>query len=366
MSATYPFPDETRFQQLPEPFTLECGGTLHEITVAYHTWGVLNAARDNTVLVCHALTGSADVSAWWPGMLGVGRALDPTRDFILCSNALGGCYGSTGPADINPVTGRRYGGTFPSVTVRDMVQVQARLLDALGIEKLALVIGGSLGGMQVLEWAALYPERVAAIVAIGCSARQSPWAIGWSEVQRKAIFADPNWNGGNYSPASPPAVGLAAARAIAMLSYRHWQGLKARFGRKRRDDGRFDIESWLQHHGEKLVHRFDAASYVTLTRAMDSHDLGRRRGGWRNVLSAMDVPTLVVGIPTDILYPPEEQQELAVLLPRAQLEWLHSPHGHDAFLIETATLNRLLTEFHAHLARLKPRLVHKEILSCPV
>lgn len=299
------------------------------------------------MLVCHALTGSAEVDQWWPGLLGPGRALDPERDFILASNVLGGCYGSTGPGDLNPVTGRRYGGAFPAVSVRDMVRAQAALLDELGVARLALVIGGSLGGMQVLEWAALYPERVAAIVAIGCGARQSPWAIAWSEAQRQAIYADRNWCGGDYSRAAPPAAGLAAARAMAMLSYRHWREFQRRFGRRQREDGAFEIESWLRHHGDKLVRRFDAASYVTLTRAMDSHDLARDRGG----IPELSMPALVVGISSDLLYPLAEQQELAALLPNAKLALLDSPHGHDAFLIETATLDRQVREFCATLMR---------------
>ena len=347
MSTPASFSENTRFVQLDAPLTLECGAQLQEVTLAYRSWGRLNAARDNTMLVCHALTGSADVDQWWPGLLGTGRALDPVQDFVVCCNVLGGCYGTTGPGDINPVSGRRYGGAFPAVSVRDMVQAQARLLDELDIAKLALVIGGSLGGMQVLEWAALYPERVGAIVAIGCGARQSPWAIAWSEAQRQAIFADPNWRGGDYSPAAPPAAGLAAARAMAMVSYRHWREFQRRFGRQQREDGRFEIESWLRHHGDKLVRRFDAASYVTLTRAMDSHDLVRGRRG----VPALTAPALVVGISSDLLYPLAEQQELAALLPNAEFAVLDSPHGHDAFLIETARLDRQVQAFRATHAR---------------
>lgn len=345
------FSDETRFAQLSEPLTLECGARLHEVTLAYRSWGQLNATRDNAVLVCHALTGSADADQWWPGLLGPGRALDPEREFILCSNVLGGCYGSTGPGDINPATGRRYGGAFPVVSVRDMVRAQARLADELSIVRFALVIGGSLGGMQALEWAALYPERVSTLAAIGCGVRQSPWAIAWSEAQRQAIFADPNWRGGNYSPATPPIAGLAAARAMAMLSYRHWREFEKRFGR-RQCDGVFEISSWLRHHGDKLVKRFDAASYVTLTRAMDTHDLARDRSD----LSVLSMPALVVGITSDLLYPLAEQQELAALLPNAELEVLDSPHGHDAFLIETEQLNQLVAEFRT--SRTKAPALH--------
>lgn len=352
-------PDETRFVQLAEPLPLEGGVQLHEVTLAYRSWGRLNTARDNAVLVCHALTGSADVDQWWPGLIGPGQALDPERDFILCSNVLGGCYGSTGPGDINPSTGRRYGGAFPAVSVRDMVRAQAQLADELGIAQFALVIGGSLGGMQALEWAASFPERVGALVAIGCGVRQSPWAIGWSEAQRQAIFADPNWRGGNYSPATPPTAGLAAARAMAMLSYRHWREFAKRFGRRKRD-GAFEIESWLRHHGDKLVQRFDAASYVTLTRAMDTHDLARGRGD----LSDLSMPALVVGITSDILYPLVEQQELTALLRNAELEVLDSPHGHDAFLIETDRLNQRVAEFRAPRAKAASRGLVKESQPC--
>ncbi len=352
MSTDAPISDDTRFVQLAQPLPLECGTQLHEVTLAYRSWGRLNAARDNAVLVCHALTGLADVDQWWPGLLGPGRALDPERDFILCSNVLGGCYGSTGPGDVNPVTGRRYGSTFPAVSVRDMVRAQACLLDEFGIARLALVIGGSLGGMQALEWAALYPGRVGSTVVIGCGVRQSPWAIAWSGAQRQAIFADPKWTGGDYSPSAPPAAGLAAARAMAMLSYRHWREFEKRFGRLQRDDGVFEIESWLRHHGDKLTRRFDAASYVTLTRAMDTHDLTRDR----NDLAAVTAPALVVGIVSDLLYPLAEQQELAARLPNAELEVLDSPLGHDAFLIETDQLNQLVTGFRS--PRAKPPGLH--------
>jgi homoserine O-acetyltransferase/O-succinyltransferase len=359
MSAPAAFSAETHFVQLAEPLPLECGAHLHGVTLAYRSWGRLNTARDNAVLVCHALTGSADVDQWWPGLLGPGLALDPKRDFILASNVLGGCHGSTGPGDLSPVTGQRYGGTFPAVSIRDMVRAQAVLLDKLGIAKLALVIGGSLGGMQVLEWAALYPRRVAAIVAIGCSVRQSPWAIAWSEAQRQAIYADINWRGGDYSHTAPPVAGLAAARAMAMLSYRHWREFQRRFGRQQREDGVFEIESWLRHHGDKLVRRFDAASYVTLTRAMDSHDLARGRDG----VPVLSMPALVVGISSDLLYPPAEQQELAALLPNAKLALLRSAHGHDAFLMHTDVLSRRVLAFRASLSKTAQQ-ENPEFLQC--
>ena len=336
---------EARFLTLPEPVELEGGGTLPQVTVACRTWGRLNRAGDNAVLVCHALTGSADIEQWWPDLLGPGKALDPSRDFIVCSNVLGGCYGSTGPTSLSPDTGRRYGARFPAVTVRDLVQVQAALLDQLGVAELALVLGGSLGGMQVLEWAALHPDRVRAAAAISVGARQSPWCIALSEAQRQTIYTDARWRDGGYDPADPPAAGLAAARMAAMVSYRHWQEFDARFGREPAEAGGFQVESWLRHHGAKFTARFDAASYVALTRVMDSHDLGRGRGGVARALSALRVPLLVVGSSSDVLYTPDEQRELAWHVPGAELAWLESPHGHDAFLIETGRLDGLIRDF---------------------
>ncbi|MGE5624541.1 MAG: homoserine O-acetyltransferase MetX [Bacillota bacterium] len=341
---------DTRFRQFESPLRLESGAELPGVTVAYRSWGRLNAAGDNAVLVCHALTGSADVDQWWPGLLGPGRALDPERDFIVCSNVLGGCYGSTGPASLSPATGQRYGAAFPPLTVRDLVAAQARLLETLGVRTLALVVGGSLGGMQALEWAALFPKRVRAVAAVSVSARQSAWCIGLSEAQRHALYADPRWRDGGYDPADPPAAGLAAARMVAMCSYRHWGEFAARFGRESGPGG-FQVESYLRHQGRKFTQRFDAASYAALTRIMDSHDLGRDRGGVEAALASLDLPVLVVGSTSDLLYTPEEQRELARHLPAAELAWLDSAHGHDAFLIDTGALDALLRDFRARQAK---------------
>jgi len=345
MSAQPRLEDGTRSMALEDPVILESGVTLPQVTVAYRTWGRLNAARDNAVLVCHALTGSADADGWWSGLFGADRALDPTRDFIVCSNVLGSCYGSTGPTSLSPLTGARYGSSFPAVTVRDLVQVQAKLLDTLGIQELALVVGGSLGGMQALEWAALYPKRVRALAALSVGARQSPWCIGLSEAQRHAIYADARWRGGDYDPADPPLAGLAAARMAALCSYRHWDEFAMRFGRETAPDGGFQVEGYLRCQGEKFVQRFDASSYVALTRTLDSHDLGRGRGGVEAAVAAIDIPALIVGSQSDVLYTPDEQRELALHLPQAELAWLDSDHGHDAFLIDTETLDALLRHF---------------------
>ena len=321
------------------------------MSVAYRTWGRLDARGDNAVLVCHALTGSADVDRWWGALLGPGRALDPDHDFVVCSNVLGGCYGTTGPTSPRPGGRGRWGGDFPAVSVRDIVRVQAALLEALGVRRLRLVVGGSLGGMQVLEWALLFPERVEAIAPIAVSARHSAWCIGLSEAQRQAIYADPRWRGGRYPEGDGPEAGLAIARQIAMCTYRSRASLEARFSRSEDEAGGFAVAGWLRHHGRALVDRFDANTYVTLTKAMDTHDVGRGRGGWKEALAAVRVPTLVVSIDSDVLYPPVEQEELAAALPAGRLATLRSPHGHDAFLIEGEATNALVARFRKGLER---------------
>jgi homoserine O-acetyltransferase/O-succinyltransferase len=330
---SWPSP-ETCHLDLLGPFVLESGETLPRVRVAYRTWGSLDPDGGNAVLICHALTGSADADRWWGGLLGPGRALDPAEDFVVCSNVLGSCYGTTGPASPRPDGGGLWGPDFPSVTVRDMVRLQAALLDALGVCRLRLVIGGSLGGMQVLEWALLYPDRVKAVAPIATSGRHSAWCIALSEAQRQAIQVD-------------SVLGLAVARAIAMCTYRSRASFEARFGRRLREPGLFEVESWLHHHGEDLVARFDADTYVTLTRAMDSHDVARGRGAYEEVLRSIDIPALVVTIDSDVLYPADEQIELASLLPAARLVTLRSPHGHDAFLIEAEALGGLVAEFRS-------------------
>lgn len=268
---------------LDGPVVLESGEVLPEVRVAYRTWGRLSRGRDNAVLVCHALTGSSDLAEWWGGLLGSGRAFDPARDFIVCSSVLGGCYGTTGPTSPRPRRTVRpgvvagpdapYGPDFPEVTIRDMVAVQRRLLDALGVRRLACVAGGSMGGMQALEWAVGAPGYVAAAVVVCAPARHSAWSIALSEAQRAAIRADARWCGGNYTADRPPEAGLAAARMMAMCGYRSPASFRSRFDRAIAPDGGFQVERYLRHHGEKLVRRFDANTYVTLTRAMDTLSL---------------------------------------------------------------------------------------------
>ena len=336
---------ETQFLPLERPFRLESGEVLEEPVVAYRTWGDVRNSAGGAILICHALTGSADVEAWWPGIIGAGGAFDPASDFIVCANILGSCYGTTGPVSPRPGSDARYRADFPRVSVRDMVHMQRELLDALGVERLELVTGPSLGGMQALEWAALYPERVRSLVPIGVGGRHSAWCIGISEAQRAAIEADPDWNGGYYTDERPPEKGLAAARMMAVCTYRSWQSFDSRFGRERRADGLYEAQSYLRHQGRKINARFDANTYVTLTHAMHTHDLGRGRGEYRDAVAAIAQPALVVSVSTDTLYPPDEQRALAELLPNARCEVLDCAHGHDGFLIETAGLGRIIRRF---------------------
>ena len=350
------------------PLRLEYGGVLRDVCVTFEIYGELNAAKDNAVLLCHALTGSAhaagvqglgqpqgEVPGWWDPLIGPGKAVDTRKHFVICPNVLGGCYGTTGPSSPNPETGKPYRLSFPRYTVRDMVAVQARLMDALGIGSVQAVVGGSMGGMQALEWAATYPERVRGLVSIAVGARHSAWAIGLNEVARRAITSDPVWNGGDYPPGTQPEAGLGLARAVAMLSYRSVDSLEAKFGRERVSASRdllahsFEIESYLDYQGVKLVKRFDANTYLYLTRAMDDFDLSEGRGRLKEVLKKMTMPALVMGISSDVLYPEPEQLALVEGLPNAEYARISSPHGHDAFLIEFPQLAARLRRFLAGL-----------------
>jgi homoserine O-acetyltransferase len=338
---------ETAYWTLDGAFSLESGDALPQPTLAYRTWGRLSPAGDNAVVVCHALTGSADADVWWAPLFGPGRALDPERDFILCSNALGGCYGSSGPTAPAP-DGRPWGPRFPAVTLRDQVRAQIALACHLGIRRIRLVLGGSMGGLQALEWAVLDPHRVEAVAAIAASARHSPWCIAWNEAQRMALFADPKYRDGHYDPADPPRQGLAAARGVAMVTYRSPYALARRFGASN------GVGEWLRHHGEALVDRFDANAYRVLLDALDSHDLGRDRGTLAEVLHALRTPVLIVSISSDALYLPEEQHALAALLPNATLKTIDSVHGHDGFLIEAERIEPLLREFRVSPPAARP------------
>ena len=365
--------DATQRLTLSQPFVLDSGEVLPEVEVAYRTWGRLSPAADNAVIVCHALTGSADADDWWSGMFGPGKTLDPQQQFIVCSNILGGCYGTTGPTSPAP-DGKPWGYRFPQVTIRDQVRLQIRLADHLGIRRIRFVIGGSMGGMHALEWALLDPERVQAVVSIAAAGRHSAWCVAWSEAQRQALASDPLFRDGAYFPGALPVKGLAAARAIAMVTYRSPGSLDARFGRLSGGDvfaaqaaapDEFAVRGWLRYHGDELVNRFDANSYLRLLHAMDTHDLGRGRGTYEKVLQGIGVPVLIGSVASDMLYLPSDQIELASIIPRAELFQIGSLHGHDGFLIDASRFESRVRAFvqalethgkGAPVSYVKPRL----------
>ncbi len=325
--------------------TLESGEVLPDITIAYQTWGELNEGRDNAILVNHALTGWSDVPGWWPSIVGPGLPLDSNEYFIICPNVIGGCQGSTGPASLAP-DGSRWGSRFPVLTIRDMVAAELALTDLLGIKKYLLAVGPSLGGMRSLEWAIDHPDRVASICTIGSSAVATGDQIGGASIQIRAIKSDPYFNGGDYYEQDRgPTEGMGIARRIAHLTYRTESEMDVRFGRELQGDetGRYAVESYLDHQALKLAKRFDANTYIVLTEAMNSHDVGRGRGGVAAALEKVTIPVSVVSIDTDRLFPPRLQEEIVELTPTARpLETISSPFGHDGFLIEVESMGELL------------------------
>ena len=320
---------------------LESGEILPNVTLAYQTWGELNSTGDNAILVNHALTGWSDVPGWWPSMVGPGLPLDTDKFFIICPNVIGGCQGSTGPSSLAP-DGQRWGSRFPIVTIRDMVAAELALTNLLGIKKYILAVGPSLGGMRSLEWAIQHPDRVSAICTIGSSAVATGDQIGTASVQIRAIKSDPNFNNGDYyENEDGPIEGMGIARRIAHLTYRTESEMDVRFGRELQGDdtGRYAVESYLDHQAQKLSKRFDANTYIALTEAMNSHDVGRERGGVAAALAQVKIPVLVVSIDTDRLFPPRLQEEIVELVPgSAKLVTVSSPFGHDGFLIDVESV----------------------------
>lgn len=327
---------------LDGPFPLELGGELPDVTIAIETYGTLDADGSNALLVCHALTGSAHAAGasedgragWWDRMIGPGQTIDTDRWFVICSNVLGGCYGSTGPTSIDPHSGSPYGATFPAITIRDIVRAQRLALARIGIDRLAAVIGGSMGGMQVLEWGVCFPELVDAVIPIAVGAAHSPWAIAFNAVARGAIALG--------RAAGDTEAGLRLAREAAMISYRSRDEWSARFGRQFGNDDGFAVEQYLRYHGRLLAARFDATTYDVLLGAMDRHDVTRGTGALRTALAAACRRALVVGISSDVLYPGIEQRTLAAALPNAEYREIDSPCGHDAFLIEFEQLDAII------------------------
>ncbi|WP_217574123.1 homoserine O-acetyltransferase [Streptomyces sp. GbtcB7] len=356
-------PGRRQWHTREKPLALEAGGELPGVRLAFETWGRLAPDRSNAVLVLHALTGDSHAAGpagpghptpgWWDALIGAGQALDTDRWFVVAPNVLGGCQGSTGPSSRRP-DGRRWGREFPFLTQRDQVAVEAGLADELGIERWALVVGGSMGGMRALEWAVTYPERTDALLLLATAAAASAEQIAWANIQLHAIRADPHWHGGDYHDAGPgrgPHTGLGLARRLAHVTYRSEPELAVRFGRTPQgaedpwNGGRYQVESYLDHHAAKLVRRFDAGSYVTLAEAMNSHDIGRDRGDTRTALRRVTARTLVAGVDSDRLYPPSQQAELAAAIPAAdRLRLVESPYGHDGFLIETEQVAALVRE----------------------
>ena len=346
---------------LDQPLLLDCGRTLASPTLHYAVYGRLNAARDNAVLVCHALSGSAQVGSWWPELFAPGGLLSLEADCVVCINLLGSCYGSTGPGSVDPETGAPYGPSFPLVSIRDNVRAQARLLDSLDIRCLRLILGGSIGGMQALEWAILHPDRVqrAAIIAV---APLSAMGIALNHLQRTAIVQDPDWAEGNYLPQRPPQKGLALARQIAMLSYKSPQLLDERFARNPNRNGedpraldefgggltggRFDISGYLDHQGQRFIQRFDANAYLAILRTMDTWDPLHGHASPSAAFSRIRARLTFVGISSDWLFPPESVRRFAESIREAGVQGeyreMTSDHGHDAFLAEQAELIRLL------------------------
>ena len=334
----------TKFYHHKGNLKLEIGGVLRDPVIAYHTYGSLNENRDNVLWVCHALTANSDVADWFPHTVEEGACLDPTKYFVVCANILGSPYGTISPLHENPETGEPYYTDFPKVTIRDMVHTHILLADYLGIDKVKALVGCSVGGFQAIEWAVEQPWRFERMILCATDAKATPWTIALDETQRMAITSD-----ATYGERRPDAgmAGLAAARAIGLLSYRGPSG----YNLTQQDPDEIPADAlrramtYQRHQGDKLCRRYNAYSYMTILDAFDTHDIGRRRGGVEKVLKNLDLPTLVVGLTTDIVFPPEDMQQLADHLPRGRYAQISSPYGHDGFLIETDQLNALFIPF---------------------
>ena len=382
---------ETQFLELPRPIPFDCGQTLHPVRIAYETYGTLSPGRDNVILVCHALSGDAHAAGyaktppaestrdgfgaedrdgssrrglgWWDGMIGPGKAFDTNEFLVVSTNLLGGCRGTTGPSTQNPATGKPYGSDFPVLSVADMVRAERALLRELGIDRLAAVAGGSLGGMQALEWAVSYPDEVDAIVPIASTHALRPQGVAWNAIARSAITADPNWQGGHYhGTGRAPSAGMGVARMIGHITYLSAPSLRTKFGRRLQfaDDIRyvltepeFEVESYLRHQAESFVKRFDANTYLYMSRALSYFDLAREHGDGDLEVAVRDVSarTLLIAFSSDWLYPPECSEELEAAL-RAngkdvELHVIDAPYGHDCFLLEEARQTPMIREFLA-------------------
>ncbi|MDP7663710.1 MAG: homoserine O-acetyltransferase [Nitrospinota bacterium] len=362
---------ETKTLTLPEPFTTESGKTLSGVRVAYETYGELNNAGDNAILVIHALTGDAHAAGfhsadaprpgWWDPIIGPGKALDTDRYFVVCTNNLGGCSGTTGPTSVNPETGRPYGTSFPVVTVEDTVRLQREFLDAIGVKRLRSVIGGSMAGMQTLEWGLRYNDFCDSVIPVAGAARLTPMGIAWDKIARSAIMADAGWDGGGYESGTGPKKGLGVARMIAHITYLSGPIMWEKFGRRVRDKGRlleeitarFEVESYLDHQGGKFVDRFDANAYLYLSRMMDLYDASSGYADLKAALERLRTKCLLVCFISDWLFPPHGSIEIAEALQslgrEVELHNVESTYGHDAFLVQIAQLTRIVGDFLSRL-----------------
>ncbi len=332
-----------RYLHIEQPFRLESDHPLPRLTAAYNTYGQLNAARDNVIWICHALTANSDCQDWWPGLVGPGCTIDPERFFIVCVNMLGSSYGSTSSLSHNPETGRPYGLDFPLITTKDNARFFSLVADHLGIRGIRLLMGGSMGGQHCLEWACAEPERFDLLCVLATNARHSAWGVAFNESQRMALRADTTF--GTDAPDAGKA-GLEAARAVAMLSYRHYRTYVGT--QSEPDDSTYDdlrASSYQRYQGYKLWKRFDPVCYYGLSRGMDTHNVGRGRGGIASGLGKITAPTLIISIDTDILFPIEEQGMLSRYIPNSRLEVMHSDYGHDGFLTESVKIGEFLADF---------------------
>jgi len=380
---------DTQSLDLPAPLPLDCGRHLSGVRIAYETYGTLAAARDNVILVCHALSGDAHAAGfsrtpaaestrdgfgaeqrdgsqgrglgWWDGMIGPGKAFDTDRFFVVSSNLLGGCRGTTGPSSTDPATGRPYGSNFPVITVADMVRAQRALLDALGIARLAAVAGGSLGGMQALEWATRYPDQVDAIVSIASTHALQPQGVAWNAIARSAITSDPDWQGGHYyGTGRAPTAGMGVARMVGHITYLSASSLGVKFGRRLQHaadirytltEPEFEVESYLRHQADSFVKRFDANTYLYTSRALSYFDLARQYGDGQlaRALQTMTARALFIAFSSDWLYPPSGSEDLAAALRAngrdAELHVIDAPYGHDCFLLEEARQTPMIQQF---------------------
>jgi homoserine O-acetyltransferase len=344
---------------------LDCGVTLEPVDVAYETYGELNAARSNAILVLHAFSGDAHAGGessdggpgWWANMIGPGKGFDTDRYFVICSNVVGGCRGSTGPGSINPQTGCPYAMSFPAVTVSDMVRLQKKLIEHLGIERLLTVTGGSMGAMQALQWAVSYPDSVVSAIPIAGTARHSAQQIAFNEVGRQAIMADPDWCEGNYYGKRPPARGLAVARMVGHITYMSDESMRQKFGRRLKDQNQFEVESYLRYRGSQFVDRFDANSYLYITKAMDYFDLTSDGGSLSAAFEPVTARILVISFTSDWLYPSYQSLEIVRALRSRNCDVayceLPSNYGHDAFLVTVQEQTELVRGFLASTFREK-------------